>query len=62
MTTSDGQGGDHGAGADKGAPQNQQPDGGAADAPALTVIEAFGGIRPMAKTLGLAVSTVQGWK
>ena len=32
------------------------------EAPALTIIDAFGGIRPMAKTLGLAVSTVQGWK
>src|SRR5690606_34168237 len=62
MTTSDGQGGDHGAGADKGAPQDQQPGGAAPDAPALAIIEAFGGIRPMAKALGLAVSTVQGWK
>lgn len=62
MTTSDGQGGDHGAGADKGAPQDQQPGGVAPDAPALAIIEAFGGIRPMAKALGLAVSTVQGWK
>ena len=26
------------------------------------VIEAFGGIRPMAKKLGVAVTTVQGWK
>lgn len=34
----------------------------AAEAPALVIIEAFGGIRPMAKQLGLAVSTVQGWK
>src|SRR3546814_4890670 len=32
------------------------------EAPALAIIEAFGGIRPMAKMLGLAVSTVQGWK
>ncbi len=38
----------------------QQPE--AAEAPALAIIEAFGGIRPMAKQLGLAVSTVQGWK
>ncbi len=38
----------------------QQPE--AAEAPALVIIEAFGGIRPMAKHLGLAVSTVQGWK
>uniref|UniRef100_UPI00345FE9C1 carph-isopro domain-containing protein n=1 Tax=Pelagibius sp. TaxID=1931238 RepID=UPI00345FE9C1 len=30
--------------------------------PALAVIELFGGIRPMAKDLGVAVSTVQGWK
>ena len=29
---------------------------------ALAVIELFGGIRPMAKDLGVAVSTVQGWK
>lgn len=34
----------------------------APEAPALAIIEAFGGIRPMAKQLGLAVSTVQGWK
>jgi len=46
MADSDGQGG--------GA---QEP-----EAPALAIIEAFGGIRPMAKQLGLAVSTVQGWK
>ena len=31
-------------------------------AAAVAVIEAFGGIRPMAKDLGVAVSTVQGWK
>jgi uroporphyrinogen-III synthase len=30
--------------------------------PAQRVISAFGGIRPMAHTLGVAVSTVQGWK
>ncbi len=29
---------------------------------AETVIKAFGGIRPMASQLGIAVSTVQGWK
>jgi hypothetical protein len=29
---------------------------------AETVIAAFGGIRPMAKKLGVAVTTVQGWK
>ena len=35
--------------------------GGSADAPALQVIGAFGGIRPMAGKLAVAVSTVQGW-
>ena len=30
--------------------------------PALKVIGAFGGIRPMASKLGVPVSTVQGWK
>ncbi|MCB1555727.1 MAG: uroporphyrinogen III synthase HEM4 [Alphaproteobacteria bacterium] len=29
---------------------------------AEAIIEAFGGIRPMAKKLGVAVTTVQGWK
>jgi uroporphyrinogen-III synthase len=33
-----------------------------AEAPALAVIAAFGGIRPMAAKLGIAVSTVQGWR
>ncbi len=33
-----------------------------AASPALRVIAAFGGIRPMAQKLGLAVSTVQGWR
>jgi len=32
------------------------------EAPALRVIAAFGGIRPMAAKLGIAVSTVQGWR
>ena len=36
--------------------------GGSADAPALQVIGAFGGIRPMAGKLAVAVSTVQGWR
>ncbi len=59
MTASDGQGGEQGAATQKdGTTQGDA----AAEAPALVVIEAFGGIRPMAKTLGLAVSTVQGWK
>src|SRR3546814_6664567 len=65
MTTSDRQGdrqgGDSSGGAGKNGPQQTQP-AGAAEAPALAIIEVFGGIRPMAKTLGLAVSTVQGWK
>ncbi len=30
--------------------------------PAAGLIEIFGGIRPMAAKLGIAVSTVQGWK
>jgi len=30
--------------------------------PAEKVIGAFGGLTPMARALGLAVSTVQGWK
>ncbi|MGF1624795.1 MAG: carph-isopro domain-containing protein [Alphaproteobacteria bacterium] len=32
------------------------------DVPAQPVIDAFGGIRPMAAKLGVPVSTVQGWK
>lgn len=32
------------------------------DNPALAIIQRFGGIRPMAHKLGVAVSTVQGWK
>ena len=39
-----------------------EAEGGAGQTPALAVITAFGGIRPMAKALGVAVSTVQGWK
>jgi len=41
------------------------PEGGAKqpeDPPALKVIQLFGGIRPMAQKLGVAVSTVQGWR
>jgi len=70
MSTSDGQnGGNAGAGSSGPQGSDQKPgdrnpgeQGAASEAPALTIIEAFGGIRPMAKTLGLAVSTVQGWK
>ena len=32
------------------------------DSPALRVIDAFGGIQPMAGKLGAPISTVQGWK
>ena len=35
---------------------------GSAQPPALDIIAAFGGIRPMAAKLGIAVSTVQGWR
>lgn len=76
MTGSDGQGDDSkaapgGAPAKDSPPDSSQGSAGASpggteapapEAPALAIIEAFGGIRPMAKTLGLAVSTVQGWK
>jgi hypothetical protein len=57
MTASDGQDGDKRAGTGEG-----DAAGTGSEAPALVIIEAFGGIRPMAKHLGLAVSTVQGWK
>lgn len=43
------------AGGDGAAPHPETPD-------AEAVIDAFGGIRPMANQLGVAVSTVQGWK
>lgn len=61
MSTSDGQNGNHSGAGGKNEPQQPAAES-APEAPALAVIEAFGGIRPMAKTLGLAVSTVQGWK
>src|SRR3546814_9146765 len=57
----DRQGGDSSGGAGKSGPQ-QTPPAGASEAPALAIIEAYVGRRPMAKTLCLAVSTVQGWK
>jgi len=38
------------------------PNGGGETPPALRVIGAFGGIRPMAGKLDVPVSTVQGWK
>ena len=57
--TSDGQhdGSDAEAGADR-PDDSEAPPLGSAQA----VINAFGGIRPAATKLGLAVSTVQGWK
>jgi len=50
------------ANADTDGPSEQRPDESAAPSPAQKVIAAFGGIRPMAHKLGVAVSTVQGWK
>ena len=48
------------------AAEGADPQGGEAVDPsnnrALAVIQRFGGIRPMATKLGVAVSTVQGWK
>ena len=46
----------------KGAAGGPGKAGDQSTSPALAVIELFGGIRPMAKDLGVAVSTVQGWK
>jgi len=50
------------ANADTDGPGEQRPDDSASPTPAQKVIAAFGGIRPMAHKLGVAVSTVQGWK
>ncbi len=50
------------ANADTDGPTDQRPDDSAAPSPAQKVIATFGGIRPMAHKLGVAVSTVQGWK
>ncbi|WP_420345792.1 carph-isopro domain-containing protein [Pelagibius sp.] len=65
MAESEGQGGKTAATEDK-KPDDSGPDDRKPDdrktAPAIAVIELFGGIRPMAKDLGVAVSTVQGWK
>ncbi len=55
MAESEGQGG-------KAAAGEGQKAASAKPAPAIAIIELFGGIRPMAKDLGVAVSTVQGWK
>ncbi len=55
MAESEGQGG-------KTAAEEEGKAGTGRAAPAIAVIESFGGIRPMAKDLGVAVSTVQGWK
>lgn len=42
--------------------ENDKIEGAPGDMNAEHVIEQFGGIRPMAQKLGIAVSTVQGWK
>lgn len=55
MAESEGQSG-------KSAAEEESKAGADRVAPAIAVIERFGGIRPMAKDLGVAVSTVQGWK
>ncbi|MEM7225308.1 MAG: mitofilin family membrane protein [Pseudomonadota bacterium] len=47
---------------DAGKPGEGAGANGAQEAPALAIITAFGGIRPMASKLEVAVSTVQGWK
>ena len=48
---------------EEGQDEANAPSNGASDAPpALRVIGAFGGIRPMASKLDVPVSTVQGWK
>ncbi len=46
----------------KGQTPKDRDDDRAAETPAQKVVTAFGGIRPMAHKLGIAVSTVQGWK
>jgi hypothetical protein len=49
--------------AGEGLDESSKPsNGGDETPPALRVIGAFGGIRPMANKLGVPVSTVQGWK
>ncbi|MGH6946011.1 MAG: uroporphyrinogen-III synthase [Kiloniellales bacterium] len=44
------------------AESSSVPDFGASESAAEALIARFGGIRPMATKLGVAVSTVQGWK
>src|SRR3546814_20605991 len=65
MTTSDRQGdrqgGDSSGGASKNGPQQTQP-AGAADAPALALLEAFGGKRPLGQHWRLAAPQGTGWK
>ena len=45
-----------------GARGNGEAGNGEAESAAVSVIGRFGGIRPMAQKLGIAVSTVQGWR
>ena len=49
-------------GSDRAASNGATGSNGSVQAPALAIISAFGGIRPMASKLGIAVSTVQGWR
>jgi len=46
----------------EGTANNEKGEGASRSMDAEHVIEQFGGIRPMAQKLGIAVSTVQGWK
>ena len=66
MSDSTSDGGPSGNGPSGNGPSGNSPNGNApVDAllhPAQAVIQVFGGIRPMAHKLGIAVSTVQGWK
>ncbi len=53
---------DEGMAEQDGAAAPDERPGGAAESAAVAVIGRFGGIRPMAQKLGIAVSTVQGWR
>lgn len=46
----------------EGTEDNEKTEGASGSMNAEHVIEQFGGIRPMAQKMGIAVSTVQGWK
>ncbi len=53
---------DKGMAEQDGAAAPDEKPGGEAESAAVSVIGRFGGIRPMAQKLGIAVSTVQGWR